>query len=118
MEDEALMLLSRRTPNFLIILGSLLLLIALLLFGLDAVRSLQAGTVTYYTLGEAWASFHISSLNGFQVVIERYVEPYTIRGIWTAVFLPILLGPTWTPFLVLGGSFYFVGRWMDRVPGD
>ncbi|MGF1454885.1 MAG: hypothetical protein ACFB6R_05850 [Alphaproteobacteria bacterium] len=51
--------------------------------------------------GEAWAKLHFTSLNGFQVVIQRE-EYLNAPWLWNTVVTPFLLTPLWTVPLAIG----------------
>lgn len=95
--------------------GALFLALAALVLVIDAASSLAAGGLALKPLGAWWAALHTASLNLFQVVVQRYIEPYTISGIWFGVIQPILLWPAALDFAGLGAFLFGLGvlrgRW-------
>jgi nitrate reductase gamma subunit len=74
----------------------LLILLALVLFGLGVWLWLAGYDVTLAT-GQVWYELHASSLNLIQAVVQRYLHP----AIWEVAAVPILLRAFWE--LVVGG---------------
>ena len=80
------------------IIGWLLILLALLLFGADAWTAWHGGAWAAKPLGAVWYEWGRGSLNLTQAIIQRYIHP----AIWDKGFLPLLEMPAWLVFGVLG----------------
>jgi len=88
----------RRVARFL---GSLLLLGALVALGADLWDAWSSGTrVSLATLGQRWFDLHPASLNGLQVLLERYLWP----PLWQEGVFPLLKLPA-APLLGLLALF-------------
>jgi hypothetical protein len=81
-----------RIVGFILIAGSLFMGLG------DAYTLFRYGTSL--SLGDIWAGISISSLNGTQVFIQRYVW----SPLWTYFIYPILLTPGWLAMLLAGGA--------------
>ncbi len=76
------------------VIGAVLVLGAIVALGLDLVALFREGYWAPQPLGGLWASLHVSSLNGFQVVIERE-EYLDAPGLWNGFVFPLLQAPVW-----------------------
>ena len=74
----------------------ILLVLALVAGGHDALNYWRTGLYDPLQLGTLWYSLDRGSLNLVQAVIERYIHP----ALWQDVIFPLLVWPAW---LVLGG---------------
>lgn len=78
---------------------------------LDLTRSIANSALTITALGEEWFHFHLPSLNGFQVGVQRKLgAPW----LWESVIQNILLAPSWLVFGVLAIIFLWLGRRKER----
>lgn len=78
---------------------------------LDLTRSIANSAMTITPLGLEWFNFHLPSLNGFQVGIERKLgAPW----LWENVIQNILLAPSWVVFGALAIIFLWMGRRKER----
>jgi hypothetical protein len=67
------------------------------------------------SLGDVWSNINRSSLNLFQVAIERHVWP----PLWLYFFYPILLTPAWLASLIAGGVCLLIGvQWSQEDPSN
>jgi hypothetical protein len=73
------------------IIGWVLIGIALLCAGGEALASLQAGQWSPTAAGELWFRLDSASLNLSQAVIQRYVAPW----LWDLGIVTVLLAPAW-----------------------
>lgn len=80
------------------ILGYVLLLAGVVALGAEILRSLEAGYWQSLPLGEVWYGLDRGSLNGIQVLLERYLWDY----LWDPVLLTVLLLPAWAVLGVPG----------------
>ncbi|NWG47036.1 MAG: hypothetical protein HXY25_10895 [Alphaproteobacteria bacterium] len=103
-----------RKGRTLRILGAGFLMIALLTLVIDVVISGQEGALRLRALGEWWYAIDKNSLNLFQVLVQRYIEPYTVSGIWFEVIQPVLLWPAAVDFAVPGALLFLWGRQKAR----
>lgn len=78
---------------------------------LDITRSIANSEMTLTPLGQEWFNFHLPSLNGFQVGIERHLG---FPWLWENVVQNILLAPSWIVFAVLALIFLWLGRRKER----
>lgn len=78
---------------------------------LDITRSIANSEMTLTPLGQEWFNFHLPSLNGFQVGIERHLG---FPWLWENVVQNILLAPSWIVFAVLALIFLWLGRRRER----
>ena len=69
---------------------------ALMAFGAEVVRSLEAGYWEIMALGPLWFSIDPGSLNVSQAVIQRYLRP----DIWDPGIVTVLTWPTWLVFAI------------------
>ena len=88
------------------ILGWLLVLAALLIAASEIHAWLGQGSYHRFAVGELWYKASPSSLNLFQAVVQRYIEP----ALWDAVVRPFLLVPAWAVLGVPGGLLLLLGR--------
>jgi len=91
--------------------GLIALAMAVITAVLDLTRSIANSTFTMTALGQEWRDFHIPSLNGFQVAIQRHLN---VPWIWDFVIVPVLLAPSWLVFSVIALIFLWVGRRKER----
>ena len=80
----------------------ILLALALVGAGHDALNYWQTGTYDPLQLGTLWYALDRDSLNLTQAVIERYLHPL----LWQDAIFPLLVWPAW---LVLGGLAVLCG---------
>lgn len=73
------------------ILGWLLLALALLTAGAEAVASLRAGEWQPLALGQVWYDLDSGSINLMQAVVQRYLHP----AIWDPGVIFVLQWPAW-----------------------
>ena len=78
------------------ILGWLLLALALLAAGAEALASLQSGAWKPIAFGQVWYDIHKESLAVAQPAVQRYLHP----AIWDALIVSILLWPAWSVPLI------------------
>lgn len=83
------------------IVGYILLLSGIAALGAELLQYLEAGTWRSLPLGKLWYDLDRESLNGFQVVLERYIWDV----LWDPVVLTVLQWPAWavlgTPGLLI-----------------
>lgn len=58
---------------------------------LDLTRSIANSALTITALGEEWFNFHLPSLNGLQVGVQRKLDA---PWLWESVIQNILLAPS------------------------
>lgn len=92
-------------------IGLLALAMAVITAVLDLTRSIANSAITITALGLEWREFHVPSLNGFQVGIQRHLNA---PWIWDYLVVPILLTPSWVVFMVFAIIFLWMGRRKDR----
>lgn len=78
---------------------------------LDLTRSIANSALTITPLGFEWFNFHLPSLNGFQVGVQRKLG---MPWLWESVIQNILLAPSWLVFGVLAIIFLWLGRRKNR----
>ena len=83
-------------------LAWILLVLAVIVGGHDALTYLKTGTYAPTELGALWYQFDRGSLNLVQAVIERYIHPI----LWQDLIFPFLVWPAW---LVLGSFAVLFG---------
>ena len=88
------------------ILGWLLLALALLAAGAEAVGSLRAGVWQPLVLGQVWYDLDRGSLNLMQAVIQRHLHP----AIWDPGIIAVLQCPAWLGALVPALPLLLLGR--------
>ena len=76
----------------------LLLALALMAAGAEALASLQAGAWEPISFGQIWYDLHKESLALAQPAVQRYLHPV----IWDYLLVSILLWPAWLLPLILG----------------
>jgi len=84
------------------VLAWILLVLAAVVGGRDALIYFKTGSYAPTELGALWYQFDRASLNLVQAVIERYIHPI----LWQDVIFPFLVWPAW---LVLGGLAVLLG---------
>ncbi len=89
--------------------AALLLAIALIWLGDDAMNSFAGDILAIKPLGARWFEIHADSLNLFQAVVQRYIWP----GLWDGAVVRVLQSPAWLPFLVVGSVLMI---WPRRAP--
>ncbi len=94
--------------------GLLFLALALIAAVLDITRSIANSVLTYTPLGQDWFNFSNSTLNLFQVGIQRQLG---LPWLWDSVIVNILLAPSWLIFAILALMFLWLGRRRDRRIG-
>lgn len=80
------------------IVGGILLAVALVALGGDALASFEQGRLAVAALGELWFRLDPGSLNLMQAVVQRYLWP----GLWDPVIVAILRLPAVAVFGVPG----------------
>ena len=88
------------------ILGWVLLALAFMAAGAEAVASLQAGSWQRMALGQLWYDLDRGSLNLMQAVVQRYLLP----AIWDPGIIALLQWPTWIVFLIPAVILLLLGR--------
>ena len=88
-------------------LAWILLVLAVVAAGRDALIYFQTGTYAPIALGQVWYAIHPSSLQLIQPAIERHIAVW----LWEDVVFPLLLWPAWA---VLGGAGLIVGVLFGR----
>ncbi len=78
------------------IVGGILMALALIALGADALASFEQGGLAVAALGELWFRLDPGSLNLMQAVVQRYLWP----GLWDPVIVWLLRWPIWS---LLGG---------------
>ncbi len=78
---------------------------------LDLTRSIANSAVTITPLGLEWFNFHLPSLNGFQVGVQRKLG---MPWLWESVIQNILLAPSWLVFGAMAIIFLWFGRRKER----
>ena len=71
------------------IVGGILMALALIALGADALASFEQGGLAVAALGELWFRLDPGSLNLMQAVVQRYLWP----GLWDLVIVAILRLP-------------------------
>ena len=93
------------------LLGAVLLLIALAVFGHEVYNAVTAGGYRLISGGELWFMFDGNSLVGFQALIEKNVSPW----LWSDIVLPVLRGPAWAIPLVPAALLLLIARRRRRT---
>ena len=88
------------------ILGWLLLALAFLAAGVEAVGSLQAGEWQSLALGQVWYDLDRGSINLMQAVVQRNLHP----AIWDPGVIALLQWPTWLVAGVPGFMLLLLSR--------
>ncbi|MEO0329395.1 MAG: hypothetical protein AAF217_12445 [Pseudomonadota bacterium] len=92
-------------------IGLLFLVLTVVTIILDLTRSIANSTFTLTPLGLEWRNFDISSLQSFQVGIERHIG---IPWLWENVIQTVLLWPSWVVFFGFSVVFLWLGRRPER----
>ncbi len=92
-------------------IGLIALVMTVITAILDLTRSIANSAVTITPLGKEWFDFHLASLNGLQVGIQRHLG---VPWLWESVIQNILLIPSWVVFGVLTLLFLWLGRNKER----
>lgn len=87
------------------IVGVLLLLVALIALGADAIAAFSGGGFWPASLGMRWFEVHPASLNFLQALVQRYVHPV----LWDPAIVFLLKWPAWL-FLGLVGTLLLYRR--------
>ena len=87
------------------LVGLVLLLIALAVFGHEVYSAAGGGGYRLISGGELWFRFDGNSLVGFQALIEKNIAPW----LWSDIVLPVLRGPAWAIPLVPGALLLLLG---------
>ena len=66
--------------------GWILILVALAVLGYEAMPLLDGGSFKLHAWGELWYRLHPSSLNMYQVAVERHVS----AELWDQILAPLL----------------------------
>lgn len=93
------------------IFGVLFMVLALITAVLDLTRSIANSAITITPLGLQWRDFSVTSLQYFQVGVERHLG---FPWLWANVIQEILLAPGWLVFFVLSIMFLWLGRRRKR----
>lgn len=88
------------------ILTGLALVVAFMAGLYDGAQTLAQGQPVATSLGEAWYSLHVASLNLLQVVLERYLWP----PLWNPGVVTVLQYPVWLVFGALAVGLGIIGR--------
>jgi len=85
------------------LISLILIVIALMLLGADAVTSLErGGELTVRSLGTIWGLLHQASLDGFKSWVQNHL-PFMAQGVYSALALP-----GWAATGVIGVILAFV----------
>ena len=84
----------------------LLLALALMAVGAEAVASLRAGAWQPMSLGQFWSDLDRGSLNMMQALVQRYLAP----AIWDPGVIAVLQWPTWLIILIPAAIFLLLGH--------
>lgn len=79
------------------LVGWTLLAAALAVIGWELWSWWETGALNARTAGELWFQLDVSSLNGFQVLIQRHLE---WPSLWDDWIVPVLSWPAWLLLLV------------------
>ena len=74
----------------------------------DGARSIAAGRIDTISFGKAWAGFHLNSLNGLQVGIQRHLPDF-FSFLWDPLMINILILPTFAVAFGLAVIFILIG---------
>lgn len=96
------------------IAGLAFLALAAFVFAWDAAASLREGAFALRPLGAWWSDIDQGSLNLFQVLVQRYIEPHTVSGIWFDAIQPVLLWPAAIDLAVPGALLFAIGALRGR----
>ena len=96
------------------IIGIVLLLVALGLFGYEVSNAVSDGGYRFVSGGEIWRRANANSLVGFGAIVEKEIAPW----LWSSVCVPILQAPAWVipgvPGLILIVLFWPRGKRRHR----
>ncbi len=92
------------------VLGVVLLLVFLAVFGHEVYRAVGGGGYRLISGGELWFMFDGNSLVGFQALIEKKIAPW----LWSDIVLPVLRGPAWAIPLVPAALLLLLSRRRQR----
>lgn len=73
------------------IIGIVLLLAALGLFGYEVSNAILDGGYRFVSAGEVWRQANANSLVGFGAIVEKQIAPW----LWSDICVPILRAPAW-----------------------
>ena len=88
------------------VLGWIFAAAALVLLLGDVIAWRQMGSFALRSLGLVWRNLDVASLNGLQVVLERYLWP----PLWSDLVFPLLLLPGAPLAALLALVFLLLGR--------
>lgn len=88
------------------IVGVLLLLVALIAIGADAIAAFSGGGFSPASLGKRWFEVHPASLNLLQALVQRYVHPV----LWDPAIVFLLTWPAWLVFGLVGALLLYRRR--------
>ncbi len=88
------------------VLGSVLLVIAVMLLGYDVIGWLTTGGLEPISAGQLWYQVHPTSLQTAEPAIARYLHPF----LWHPIISSILVAPAFVVFAVPGAVAVWVGR--------
>ena len=86
--------------------GVILMALALVALGGDALASFEQGRLAAAALGELWYRIDAGSLNLMQAVVQRYLWP----GLWDPVIVAVLRLPAIVVFGAPGLALWLLGR--------
>ena len=90
------------------IFGLVWLCLALMSFGAEAVRSLEASAWQPLALGYLWYTIDSGSLNLVQAVTQRYLFPV----LWDPIAIEVLRWPAWIVFGGLAAILAVIARFV------
>ncbi len=93
------------------LIGFIALAMAVITAILDITRSIADSDLIMKPLGEQWFEFHLQSLNGFQVGVQRHLG---LPWLWENIIQNILLAPSWLVFAIIAILFLWLGRHKER----
>ncbi len=96
----------RKTKTVGWLLGWLLLALALMAAGAEAVASLRAGEWQPMALGQLWYDLDSGSISLMQAVVQRYLHP----AIWDPGVVAVLQWPAWLVALIPAAVLLLLGR--------
>ena len=91
--------------------GILALALSVITAILDITRTIANSALTITPLGKEWFDFHVPSLNGFQVGVQRKLG---MPWLWDFLIVPVLQAPSWLVFAVFAILFLWLGRRRER----
>ena len=88
------------------LVGLILLLVALAVFGHEVYRAIGYGGYRLISGGELWRNANANSLVGFGALIEKNIAPW----LWWDIVVPVLSVPAWVIPLVPAVLLLMLGR--------